>query len=158
MPRLSSPRTSSLTLIEDWKRTRCGPGYHCPLPTAHYEAPAMSDSPQIQRPSSDLGLLSRRHMLCRIGGGFGALGLASVMADAGVLTGLARAEGPSEAAVPVDPMAPRPPHFPARAKRVIFLFMNGGPSHINTFAPKPMIAKYAGQRPKAIASDAQRPN
>ena len=109
----------------------------------------MSHSRPTLRPSSDPGLVSRRNMLCRIGGGFGALGLASVMADAGALTGMARAESPSEAAVPVDPLAPKPPHFPARAKRVIFLFMNGGPSHVDTFDPKPMLAKYAGQRPKA---------
>src|SRR4051794_19934085 len=88
---------------------------------------------------------SRREMLCRIGGGFGSLGLASVMADAGILTTSARAQSqstsPSEALVPSNPLAARPPHFPARAKRVIFLFMNGGPSHVDTFDPKPMLAK-----------------
>jgi hypothetical protein len=118
----------------------------------------MSHSRPTPRPLSQPGFLSRRHALCRIGGGFGALGLTSVLADAGVLTPGARAEGPSEGAVPVDPMAPKPPHFPARAKRVIFLFMNGGPSHLDTFDPKPMLAKYAGQRPKALSVETQRPN
>ncbi len=70
----------------------------------------------------------------------------------------AQSQSPSEALVPSNPLASRPPHFPARAKRVIFLFMNGGPSHVDTFDPKPMLAKYAGQRPKAIAVDTQRPN
>jgi hypothetical protein len=84
-------------------------------------------------------LLSRRQVLLRIGGGFGALGLASVFRDAGLLA----AEQP--AAASGNPLAPRPPHFPARAKRVIFLFMNGGPSHVDTFDPKPALAKHAGE-------------
>jgi hypothetical protein len=84
-------------------------------------------------------LLSRREVLRRIGGGFGALGLASVFRDAGLLA----SEQPLPAAA--NPLAPRPPHFPARAKRVIFLFMNGGPSHVDTFDPKPELAKHAGE-------------
>ncbi len=84
-------------------------------------------------------LLSRRDVLCRIGGGFGALGLASLFGDAGLV-----AAGTSAAGA-INPLAPKPPHFPARARRVIFLFMNGGPSHVDTFDPKPMLAKYAGQ-------------
>jgi hypothetical protein len=83
-------------------------------------------------------LLSRRQVLCRIGGGFGALGLASLFHDAGLL-----AATPTPAAS--NPVAPRAPHFPARAKRIIFLFMNGGPSHVDTFDPKPMLAKHAGE-------------
>ncbi|HYV35290.1 MAG TPA: DUF1501 domain-containing protein [Gemmataceae bacterium] len=84
-------------------------------------------------------LLSRRQALCRIGGGFGAVGLASVMADAGMLS----AQQPATA---TNPLAPRPPHFPARAKRLIFLFMNGGPSHIDTFDPKPAVTRHAGEQ------------
>jgi hypothetical protein len=80
--------------------------------------------------------LSRREVLCRVGGGFGAVALATVFADAGLLgaVGLAR-----------NPLAPRPPHFPPRARRLIFLFMNGGPSHVDTFDPKPALARHAGQ-------------
>src|SRR5436309_9791941 len=85
--------------------------------------------------------LTRRQVLCKIGGGFGALGLASILADAGLLA--------SEATIaPVrttNPLAPKPPHFSPRAKRVIFLFMNGGPSHVDTFDPKPMLAQQAGK-------------
>src|SRR5947209_3567043 len=87
--------------------------------------------------------LSRREVLCRIGGGFGALGLASVCADLGRLPlGAATVTG---AAGSSNPLAPRTPHFPARAKRVIFLFMNGAPSHVDTFDPKPELAKHAGE-------------
>src|SRR5436305_8821435 len=80
--------------------------------------------------------LSRREVLCRIGGGFGALGLASLFADAGLL-----ASTPGAA----NPLAPKLPHFPPKAKRVIFLFMNGGPSHVDTFDPKPMLATRRGE-------------
>src|SRR5437763_10315239 len=83
-------------------------------------------------------ILSRREVLRKIGGGFGALGLASLFTDAGFL---------SAAAAPASKnlLAPRPPHFTPRAKRVIFLFMNGGPSHVDTFDPKPMLAQQAGK-------------
>jgi hypothetical protein len=47
--------------------------------------------------------------------------------------------------VDTSPLAPKRPHFPAKAKRVVHLFMNGGPSHVDTFDPKPMLAKYAGK-------------
>jgi hypothetical protein len=85
--------------------------------------------------------LSRREVLCKIGGGFGALGLASILADAGLLA----AEAERAPARAKNPLAPKPPHFPPRAKRVIFLFMNGGPSHVDTFDPKPMLEKYRGK-------------
>ena len=52
-------------------------------------------------------------------------------------------------AVLTHPLAPRSSHIPARAKRVIFLFMNGGPSHVDTFDPKPALERYAGQSPPA---------
>src|ERR1700681_4603680 len=86
--------------------------------------------------------LSRREVLSRIGGGFGSLALASVFADAGLLSA-------APATRTVNPLAPKPSHFPARAKRVIFLFMNGGPSHVDTFDPKPALLRYAGQAPPA---------
>jgi hypothetical protein len=97
--------------------------------------------------------LTRRALFSRIGGGFGTLGLASVLADAGVLMldGAAKAAtlGDTEGAVLTHPLASKPSHFPARAKRVIFLFMNGGPSHVDTFDPKPALQRYAGQSPPA---------
>jgi len=76
-------------------------------------------------------------MLQRCGAGFGWLGLAAVMGEARLL-----ADTPAG----VDPLAPRPPHFPARARRVIQLLANGGPAQMDTFDPKPMLTKYHGQR------------
>ena len=46
---------------------------------------------------------------------------------------------------PLGPLAPRAPHFAAKAKQVVHLFMNGGPSHVDTFDPKPMLTKYHGK-------------
>src|SRR5262249_47314882 len=89
---------------------------------------------------------SRREWLRRMGGGFGALGLAGVVAqEMDVVARSARAAG----AAPLrpasgNPLAPLPTHFPARATRVIFLFMNGGPSHVDTFDPKPTLRKHDG--------------
>jgi hypothetical protein len=105
-------------------------------------------------------LQTRRSFFCRLGGGFGALGLGSVLADAGLLGGtgpvLAGAPSGSESSVPSNPLAPKPPHFPSRAKRVIFLFMNGGPSHVDTFDPKPALEKHAGQNPPAAIMTGRR--
>lgn len=53
------------------------------------------------------------------------------------------------------PLAPRPPHFAAKAQRVIHLFMNGGPSHVDTFDPKPLLARYHGQ-PLPVAQRTER--
>ena len=46
---------------------------------------------------------------------------------------------------PVNPLAPKAPPLPAKAKRVLHLFMNGGPSHVDTFDPKPSLTKFAGK-------------
>jgi hypothetical protein len=89
-----------------------------------------------------------------MGTGFGTLGLAGVLADAGLLGGQTAAAATTPAAV--SPLAPKSPHFAPRAKRVIFLFMNGGPSHVDTFDPKPSLEKYAGQQPEALSKDSQR--
>jgi len=83
--------------------------------------------------------LSRREVLCRCGMGLGALALGDLMSQAGLLASTA------EAADSVSPLTPRGPHFPAKAKQVIHLFMNGGPSHVDTFDPKPKLAEYAGK-------------
>ncbi|HEX8201122.1 MAG TPA: DUF1501 domain-containing protein [Isosphaeraceae bacterium] len=97
--------------------------------------------------------LTRRELFCKIGGGFGALGLAGAFAEAGLLAGRA---GAAEAVVPANPLAPRSAHFPARAQRVIFLFMNGGPSHVDTFDPKPLLKKFQGQDPPESLVDPKR--
>jgi hypothetical protein len=81
---------------------------------------------------------SRRHFLARAGGGFGLLALADLLHQ----TGCADFSLPN----PADPLAPRPGHFPARAKAVIWLYMYGAPSGIDTFDPKPELTKRDGQR------------
>lgn len=83
-------------------------------------------------------LLTRRDLLVRSGIGIGALALAGVMGDA-------FGETPRPAGSLDSPLAPKRPHFPAKAKRVIHLFLNGGPSHVATFDPKPALDKYHGQ-------------
>ncbi len=85
-----------------------------------------------------LPFLTRRDFLGRCGTGFGALALAGLLGDAGLRAAEGQAGGR-------NPLTPKQPHFPGRAKRVIHLFMNGGPSHLDTFDPKPALAKYAGK-------------
>jgi hypothetical protein len=79
---------------------------------------------------------SRREFLQRSGCGLGALGLYGVLNDAGATASAADLK---------SPMLPRMPHFPAKAKHVIHVFCNGGPSHVDTFDPKPALEKYAGK-------------
>jgi hypothetical protein len=85
---------------------------------------------------------NRRQFLDRCGMGFGWLGLAGVMLQAGELVATACGDDADRSA---HPLAPRPPQFPAKAQRVVHLFMNGGPSHVDTFDPKPLLSKYHGQ-------------
>jgi hypothetical protein len=73
-------------------------------------------------------------MLLRSGAGFGALALSYLLRD-----------HPLFADAPHNPLAVRQPHFPAQAKSVIFLFMEGGPSHLDLFDPKPLLNRLAGQ-------------
>jgi hypothetical protein len=77
--------------------------------------------------------VSRRDVLVRAAHGFGALALGALL------------DPPAHAKERVNPLAPKRPHFGGKAKSVIFLFMVGGPSHIDTFDPKPLLTKYAGQ-------------
>src|SRR5919109_363394 len=86
--------------------------------------------------------LTRRELLRRSGMGFAMLGLTGVLADGGWLRA---AVGDSKEGGYKNPLAEKRPHFVAKAKRVIHLFMNGGPSHVDTFDPKPALQKYAGQ-------------
>jgi hypothetical protein len=83
--------------------------------------------------------LDRRAFLARAGGGFGAIALASMLHDQRLLA----CESPATSAA--SPLAPRASHFPARARSVIFLFMSGGPSHVDLFDPKPELVRLAGQ-------------
>jgi hypothetical protein len=89
-------------------------------------------------PRIEDAFLTRRQLLNRCGMGFGAMALGGLMADIG-LTGVAQG---AEAA---SSMAPKAPHFAPKARRVIHLFMNGGPSQVDTFDPKPALVKYHGK-------------
>ena len=91
--------------------------------------------------------VTRREALCRSGMGFGALALGGLLADSLPTSGAARAAGLAGGAI--SPLVPKRPHFAPKAKRVIHLFMNGGPSQVDTFDPKPALSKYNG---KAIPS------
>jgi hypothetical protein len=84
---------------------------------------------------------SRRDFLLRAGGGMGAIALESLLSRD---RGQARAAERTLDDVP-NPLAPRSPHFQPAAKRMIWLFMHGGPSHVDLLDPKPALSKYAGQ-------------
>ncbi len=89
-----------------------------------YHAPRLADA-----------FLTRRDFLCRSGMGMGSIGLAGLLGE----TGLLAAEDS------IQPLAPKQPPLPGKAKRVIHFFLNGGPSHVDTFDPKPELARYAGK-------------
>ncbi len=82
--------------------------------------------------------MHRRHALFTFANGFGLIGLANVLAAA-------EGRGDKPLGSPSDPLAPRPPHFEPKAKRLIFLFMSGGPSHVDLFDPKPKLTEFAGK-------------
>lgn len=82
---------------------------------------------------------TRRELLSQFALGFGSVALAGILGE--------KAKGETNSP---DPLAPKPPHFPAKAKHVIFLFMHGGVSHIDTFDPKPKLTEMNG-KPLPIA-------
>ncbi|TWT42788.1 hypothetical protein KOR42_46430 [Thalassoglobus neptunius] len=86
--------------------------------------------------SAPVNLFSRRTALRSLASGFGYLAFA----------GLAQAQAARDASSSTDGLAPKPTHFPARAKRVIFLCMNGGPSHLDLFDYKPKLQSRSGQQ------------
>jgi hypothetical protein len=92
----------------------------------------------------EMRAVSRREMLCQCGMGMGALGLAALLSGVEAATPGSTAS-PADAATGGNPLAPRTPPRPAKAKHVIHLFMNGGPSQVDTFDPKPLLARYAGR-------------
>jgi hypothetical protein len=86
-------------------------------------------------PNLEDNFLTRRELLKACGMGFGGLAFAQLLGQTAFADG-------NEAA---NPLAPKAPHFAPKAKRVIHLFMNGGPSQVDTFDPKPMLTKYDGK-------------
>jgi hypothetical protein len=87
--------------------------------------PCCDSGPGSERP------LTRRQWLSQLGAGFGTLALSALLAE--------------DSASATNPLAVRPTHAPPKAKRVIVLFMFGGPSHLDTFDPKPLLARDSGR-------------
>lgn len=83
---------------------------------------------------------SRREMLQRCAHGFGSLALASLVAN--------ESRGQSR-----SPLSPKPPHYPGKAKSIIFLYMDGGPSQVDLFDHKPLLKKYHGQDPRKVIGE-----
>ncbi len=99
------------------------------MPASKHHATRMEDA-----------MLSRREFLTRSGIGMGMLGLGGLLSS----VNFPGAESGADTLLP-NPLKPKAPHFPIKAKRVIHLFMNGGPSQVDTFDPKPSLDKYNGQ-------------
>lgn len=88
-------------------------------------------------------LATRRDFLMRGALGIGGLGLASLLQELGMAAEVTSA----------TPLTPKKPHFPAKAKRVIHIFCEGGPSHVDTFDPKPTLEKHHGKLPEELVKD-----
>ncbi|WP_437193137.1 DUF1501 domain-containing protein [Planctomicrobium sp. SH527] len=103
----------------------------------------------MRLPFADNLMLNRRALLQRSGMGLGAISLAGM--------GERAASGNSPAQTPTNSASPsenKRPHFPGKVKRVIHFFLNGGPSHVDTFDPKPVLTKYDGkQAPISLATE-----
>ena len=84
--------------------------------------------------------LGRREMLRRTGVGMGWLGLLGLLSDSRTLAGSVPGRPDS-----ASPLLARPPHFSPRAKSIIHIYLNGGPSQVDTFDPKPALKKYSGK-------------
>src|SRR5438093_5392 len=93
---------------------------------------------------ADPMIASRRQFLARTGQGFGLLALAGLLEKGSALAADSTA-GVNSAARQLNPLSPRPAHFPAKAKSVIWLFMNGGQSQVDTWDYKPELEKRHGQ-------------
>jgi hypothetical protein len=103
----------------------------------------MSDNTKDRRGQGSFCRRTRREFLWQTGGAFTGLALAGLLDGDGFLARQTRAADGVTAYA--NPLAPKPPHFPARAKSVIFLFMYGGPSHVDTFDYKPKLYELDGQ-------------
>lgn len=95
----------------------------------------------LSTPAAAPHLWSRRQILARTGCGFGMLGLTGLLQDQGLL----QAAEDTRAARMLNPLAAQPSHFPARARRVIWIFINGGPSPVDTWNYRPELTKWDGR-------------
>ena len=96
--------------------------------------------------------VDRRDWLTRAGCGFGALGLLGLLGQEGLLSRAHAADTTGISGRTVDPLAPKNPHFTAKAKRVIWIFVNGGPSHVDTWDYKAGLTKWNGKSIKEFDS------
>src|SRR5262249_10100509 len=87
------------------------------------------------RAQTDGSFTARRQMLVQSGMGLGMFGLASLLGNSS-----------AQAMEYENPLAPKAPQFPAKCKHIIHIFLNGGPSQVDTFDPKPVLEKYAGKQ------------
>ena len=87
-------------------------------------------------------LLSRRELLSRLGGGFAGVAFADLLSRQGLLAAVSQDRQ--------DPLTSKPQHFPAKAKAVISIFCYGGVSQLDTFDPKPDLAKWAGEAMEGV--------
>ena len=92
---------------------------------------------QIQHPAHPI---ARRWFLQQCGVGVGAIATAQLLQESGDLLA-------NSTSAPQDPLAPREPHHSPKAKNIIFLFMGGGPSHLELFDDKPVLSKFDGKLP-----------
>ena len=99
-------------------------------------------NPEEHAPRLEDAFLTRRQMLKRAGMGMGAMSLAMMLGE-GLFP--SRASASASETVLANPLAPKAAHFAAKAKYVIHIFAAGGPSHVDTWDPKPSLAKYADQ-------------
>ena len=103
----------------------------------------MNCQDQFFRRPSDPRVVSRRWFLEQCGIGLGTMALGQLLTEEGY------AASPTTPVRGVNPLAPKAPHYAPKAKRVIFLFMAGGPSHLELFDNKPQLAKFDGKLPPA---------
>jgi hypothetical protein len=89
--------------------------------------------------------ITRRQALSQCGTGLGMLGLVGLLGDAGLLGEARAATSPTGGTSAKNSLSPHAPHFPAKAKHVIHIYLNGGPSQVDTFDPKPLLKRYEGR-------------
>ena len=102
-----------------------------------------NDFNALARADCSQAVTSRREFMLRSGGGFGALAMAAMLHDEAVAR--LAVTGQAGGAKPVRPLTAHSTHFRARARQIIYLFMHGGPSHVDLFDPKPALDDFAGQ-------------
>src|SRR5437870_2778708 len=102
----------------------------------------MSKSTSRFAPNATPCRRTRREFLWQVGGGFAGLALVDLLSRDGFFAARAAADAPDRAPYL---LAPKAPHFAAKAKHAVFLFMNGAPSHVDTFDPKSELTRHHGK-------------